>query len=232
VYIVVSGCLRHAAEQLYNLWQDCQDHITCRQFCEAQEVSWLRSTTVRNLNRIAHRIASRFDLSIHEMIDTEDPTNNKLTAIPSLVSAHHDIISDAGKTYVVNSACFTERSGSGIVFDLFSSEGYWIYLGPTDNADYCQFGSMISATSEFCAFPTRTVCYNLHYPVISRANVVNVDFQDTPEVVSESDQSLDFWLPDEEFQSISEKLGFNRNNGILPLVPIICFDNTAHSHTS
>lgn len=224
VFIVVSGCLRHAAEELYNLWQDCGEHLTCKQFCEAHEVSWLRSATIRNLNRIAHRIAVNFDLKVQEMIDTEDPTNSRLMAIPSLMSAHHDINSDSGKTRLVNSACFTERSNSGNIFDLFSSEGYWIYMGPLDHADYSVFGAMVASGNSFPAFPTRTVSYNVHYPVTTRTNVVSVDLQETPEVVTDSHQTLDFWLPDEQFQTITEVIGFNRNDGIVTLIPIICFD--------
>lgn len=225
-FVVVTGCLRHAAEELYNLWQDCGEHLTCRQFCEAQEVSWLRAATIRNLNRIAHCIAQRFALNVQEMIDIEDPTNTKLMAIPTLVSTHHDIECNAGRTRVVNSACLTERSGSGIIFDLFSSEGYWIYMGPTDHADYSLFGSMIAANDPYYAFPTRTVCYNVHYPVTTRTNVVTVDIEQVPEVVAKNRQTLDYWLPDEQFQMHTENLGFNRNNGIVALIPIICYDAT------
>ena len=224
VFIVVSGCLRHAAEQLYNLWQDTREHLSCRQFCESHEVSWLRNATIRNLHRIAHRIACRFGLHVQEMIDTEDPTNTKLMAIPSLMTTHHDIYSDSGKTFLTNAACLTERSGSGIIFDLFSSEGYWIYTGPSDHADYRLFGGMITSDESFPAFPTRTIAYNVHYPVTTRTNVVSVKPQDTPEVVTNESQTLDFWLPDEQFQTYTETLGFNRNDGIVPLIPIICFD--------
>ena len=230
MFIVVTGCLRHAAEELHNLWHDCGDHLTCRQFCEAHEVSWLRTATVRNLNRIAHRIAQRFDLNILEIIDIEDPTNTKLMAVPSLMSTHHEIECDEHMVRLVNSACLVERSRSGIVFDLFSSEGYWIYMGPSDNAGYNLFGSMIASKNSFAAFPTRTVQYNVHYPVTSRTNVVTVNTQEISEVVADYHQPLEFWLPDEQFQMTVELLGFNRNNGIVSLIPIVCY-NDAGFHT-
>jgi len=83
---------------------------------------------------------------------------------------------------------------------------------------------MITSDESFPAFPTRTIAYNVHYPVTTRTNVVSVKPQDTPEVVTTESQTLDFWLPDEQFQTYTETLGFNRNDGIVPLIPIICFD--------
>ena len=35
-YVVVSGCLTHAAEELHNLWLDAGQHATCGELLDSQ----------------------------------------------------------------------------------------------------------------------------------------------------------------------------------------------------
>ena len=135
VYIVVSGALIHATEQLYNLWLDCAPHITCREFMNCEEVHWLRSATTRSLNRTAARIARKFGLCVRTAIDYEDPLHTEMV-LPMLTTYHHDMHCDNYKARLVNNACFTDQGHSGILFDVFSSEGLWVFMGPRDTTDY------------------------------------------------------------------------------------------------
>lgn len=233
LFIVVTGCLVKAAERLYNLWLDTGAHITCRAFVESEEVCWLRQATLRGLNRTAHRIAQRLELTVHSIVDIEDPRKG-IMALPSLVTRHHDM-DIHGQVRLVSSCTLTDRLDSGVVFDLFSSEGLWVFLGPRNTTEYSVFGSMFAHRACAQAFPTRTVRYNALYASDGLPNTVRVraehtmdivlrdDFQDCAQPKEQGVLYNDFMIPDERFYKITEQLGFNRNDGILNLMPIVCF---------
>ncbi len=233
LFIVVTGCLVQAAERLYNLWLDTGAQIKCRDFVESEEVSWLRHATLRGLNRTAHRLAQRLGLTVHSIIDREDPRRSVM-ALPSLVTRHHDI-DMRDQVRIVSSATLTDQLDSGVVFDLFSSEGVWVFLGPRNTTEYSVFGSMFSHRMSSGAFPTRTVRYNKLYASEGHANTVRVVADRTTDIVLREsfDDSVrvddgtvlynEFMVPDERFYHITEQLGFNRNDGILNLMPIVCF---------
>lgn len=231
LFIVVSGYLPQAAEQLHNLWLDCGDHISCHDFVASEEVDWLRRATLRSLNRVAAQIADRFKLNIHTVIDTEDPDRRRM-ALPSLVTRHHDI--DCKHVLrIVNNACLTDKMDSGVIFDLFSAEGMWVFLGPRNTNEYGVFGSMLAHRAEAQAFPTRTVRYNSTFTANNKNTRVRVRADLNSEVViHDSLQNAlcngqvlvnDFMIPDERFYRVTESLGHNRNDGILNLMPIICY---------
>lgn len=231
LFIVVSGYLVQAAEQLQNLCQDCGVHVTSHDFATSEEVDWLRRATLRSLNRIAAQIADKFKFKVHTVIDNEDPCRRRM-ALPSLVTRHHDIDCQHD-VRVVNNACFTDKIDSGVVFDLFSSEGLWVFLGPRNTNEYGVFGSMFAHRTDTQAFPTRTVQYNRAYPATIQSSRVKIRADRTSDVVIHEilqnalhNNNLlfnEFMIPDEGFYRITEQLGHNRNDGILNIMPIICY---------
>lgn len=214
VYIVITGSLTHAAEELHALWQDTCKHVTCDMFQKSEEVHWLRSATVRNNSRIAAKIAKALDLSCRCVDDPHAVTPHCKMVMPTSITMRHDIQASAdGKVSVSNCACFPDKTLNGIAFDMFSAEGVWIFCGPPDHQSYNSFGTQFSCTKHSTGFPTHTVHFNKHYPANNRTNVVRAQSKG------------DFLFPGEEFQKTLEKLGFNRNNGTLNLMPIIVLES-------
>lgn len=231
LFIVISGYLVQAAEQLQNLWLDCGNNITCKDFVMSEEVDWLRRATLRSLNRVAAKFAEVFSLNIHTVIDTEDPDRRRM-ALPSLVTRHNDI-DVKYDVRLVNNACLTDKMDSGVIFDLFGAEGMWVFLGPRNTNEYGVFGSMFAHRAEAQAFPTRTVRYNKLFTANNQGTRVKVRADRTSDVVVHdslqnavcNDQVLynEYMIPDERFYRITENLGYNRNDGILNIMPIICY---------
>ena len=129
VYIIVSGCLTHAAEEWYNLWLDSGNHATCGDLLECEELEWLRTATHRNHNRIAADLSGLFGVRLRIVLDTENPVSNTLMAIPTTSTYMNDIRAAAlpHEMMLSESACFTDASDNGIVVDMFSAEGFWMF---------------------------------------------------------------------------------------------------------
>jgi len=236
VFVVVSGTLIQAAEQLYNLWIDCGEEITSKEFVNSEEARWLKTATIRSLNRVAARIADQFGLKLHMVTDYEDPCKCRM-ALPSLVTRHNDMDYVNDQVRVSNSAALTDTLDSGVIFDVFGAEGYWIFLGPRNTTEFSLFGSMLAHRSDAQAFPTRTVRYNALYDSLGATSTVKVRADSDSQIViheglesallGDSDCTLynEFMIPDERFYRITEMLGFNRNDGIMNLMPLVCYVN-------
>ena len=109
-YVVVSGCLTHAAEELHNLWLDAGNHATCGELLECQELEWLRRATHRNHNRIAADLGALFGLRLRLVIDVDYPVADTLMALPSTSTYMNDVRAAAQphEMQVSESACFTD----------------------------------------------------------------------------------------------------------------------------
>ena len=129
VYVVVSGCLTHAAEEMYNLWLDSGAHSTCGELLECEELEWLRAATHRNHNRIAADLSALFGVRLRIVLDTANPVTGTLMAMPTTSTYMNDIRAAAlpHEMQITESACIADASDNGVVMDLFSSEGFWIF---------------------------------------------------------------------------------------------------------
>ena len=209
-YIVVSGNLTHAGNELYNLWHDCKEHLSCHGFASSEEVHWLRTATIRSLNRVASRIAHGLGLNVRQLKDFEDP-NGAMMAIPVTISFKHDIrlLPDTRQVQVVNGGCFTDIASNGIVFDTLGSDGLWLFTGPVDYTDGRPYGAELCATEHNC-FPTETaVFHDMFRP------------EDRVKHTRRVHEALEVLQPDELFMQSTDSLGFNRNNQIVYLMEII-----------
>lgn len=225
IFLVVKGCLQQAAEELFNLWQDIGQHINCDVFINSQEVQWLRSATVRNHNRIAARLAKALDLSINPVLDT-DSQNRPEMLIPSTITMACDMAISKGRLRFVNNGCLLEKTNNGVVFDMYASEGFWVFMGPNDTTTYNSFGSKFAAITPCLAFPTNTVLYNAQYPSHNHRHTVRVNLYNCENVIcdnSDRPETCDVMFPNEDFYKQNEALGFDRNDGITVLMPILTF---------
>tara|TARA_B100001540_G_scaffold87754_1_gene79289 strand:+ start:3368 stop:4609 length:1242 start_codon:yes stop_codon:yes gene_type:complete len=226
LFIVISGCLHHACEEFQNLWHDCRAHHTCKEVLQSEEVLWLRAATHRNHNRIASAIADICDLTVKRVIDTDDPTGEQRMVLPTTYSYKTDCFLDTRQQVarVVDGGCFLDHDSNGVLFEMYPSEGFWLFQGPRDLSDYHNlYGTQFNYHKTFPCFPTKTVQYHTRFPVKDMRTSVRVvtSSSSTAIVNCEHKDAQDHLFPDESFMQQLHKLGFNRNDGVLNLMPIV-----------
>lgn len=228
LFIVIAGCLHHACEELQNLWHDCREHYKCRDVLESEEVQWLRGATLRNHNRIASDVARFCDLRVKRVIDSEDPTGQQRMVLPTTFSYKSDCSVNlrAQKARVVDGGCFLDTDSNGVLFEMFASEGFWLFQGPKDLSDIKNvYGSQFNHNKVYPCFPTQSVRYHARFPMKDARNSVRVLAKNRGSGVIQPDAAdyEEYLFPDETFFRHLQALGFNRNDGVLNLMPIICY---------
>ena len=234
VFIVVSGNCRHASEELYNLWLDARDDITVAQFMECGEVAWLRQATLRWLNRVAWKIMDALKLSSHTVVEDKEAVGRKVYMLmPTTYTVYNDmcLIMHANQFLMTNNATLLHSTSSGVIFDCFASEGFWIFHGARDTSSHKIFGAEFRANKDCYAFPTKTVCYHMLYACrhsqtqVTFARSAKTETKKTTVCMYAADKSkfTGVMFPDSSFIAELEKLGFSNNNGITNLMPIVMY---------
>ena len=227
LFIVVSGSLAFLDEEFHRLWQDCSTFTTCEQLLESEELQWFRSATLRNNNRVAARVADALGLPVRCFIDTEDPTGQKRSAHPTTMTMARDIEMDqtTRRVHLVDGGCFLHKSMNGVLFEMHASEGFWLFSGPADHASYNTYGSIFNFQKDMTCFPTSTLKYHQKFP--ARGTVVctmHGSEKHTDKIFERTDATeIETLFPDENFMRKCETLGFNRNNAIVSLIPLLVY---------
>jgi hypothetical protein len=225
LFIVVSGSLPFLDEEFHMLWQDCNSFTTCEQLLESEELQFLRSATLRNHNRVAARVADALNLQIRCFIDTEDPTGQKRSAHPTTLTMRSDIHIDTHtrRVHMVDGACFLHKSNNGILHEMHAAEGFWLFQGPPDNASYNCFGTIFNHHKDVSSFPTSTLRYHDKFP--ARGTIVSCQHaaESTKDTIYELKvpTQVETLFPDESYMKKTENLGFNRNQSIVSLMPVL-----------
>ena len=266
IFIVVSGYCRHASEELYNMWLDTRHDISVRQFVNCAEIDWLRKATLRHHSRLAARVAQVLHLNV-DFIEDVNSVDGANMLLPSTSCVTRDIMLKGGITgcnvVYTCSAAIMESCKSGITFDCYASEGFWIFMGPRDTGSYRLFGNEFRVTGKNLAFPTNAVRYNNFFPAREQTNTVTMHGRNKREVEREtysqnkedSEDSEDqmqqviqqfvkaidenatnnviyghkvtdvtaFMFPHAGFVDVLCQLGFDRNDGIINLMPIVTY---------
>ena len=230
VFLVVSGCLSEAAEEFHNLWLDSREHIKCADLLRCEELNWLRSCTHRNHNRVASEISTLFELPMRHVVDADDPARVARMLFPTTTTYKTDMRAsdDSSGQHIrlVDGGCFADVSNNGILFEMFGSEGFWLFQGPRDYSDNYIYGSVFASTNEVACMPSATVRYHsLHVPSSTHNTVV----VPAASVLAHAGAALPaesaaFLFPDEQFFNVIQELGFNRNDGTLNLMPLVYFE--------
>lgn len=243
IFIVVSGCLKIACEELENLWQDIHDNVSCKNFVESEECHWLRIATMRNHNRIAYEVAKILNLQVETRLDLDDPSKKQYMALGTTYSFKNDMyVTDNDRIQIVDMGCFLNRSQNGVLFEMHENEGYWLFTGPKDYASSCIYGIVSERNKHMNCFPTQTLAFNGNYTVQSYSNVVKVMKANSKPsgVIVNSTTNIHescttlyhgnarFYLfPNEEFMKMLQYLGHDRNDSVLHLMPIMTFETLA-----
>ena len=105
---------------------------------------------------------------------------------------------------------------------MHSSEGYWLFQGPPDNASYNVFGTIFDYHGDFTCIPTSTLRF--HDKFQPRGTVVSTTHgQQTNDTIYEQKEIVQVCtqFPDESFMRKVELLGFNRNHQIVSFMPLL-----------
>lgn len=243
LFIIVSGHLPHACEELHNLWLDCKESVSCYDFVHSEELNFLRRATQRNHNRIAADLADIFELNVERIRDSDYPSERYMV-LPTTSTIQSDVIYCPQKQRIkmTDDACLPECSNNGVVFEMYSCEGFWLFHGPRDNSTYNPYGGEFYSTSEESCFPTRTrllqgIFSDLSGPdviTIPRESNIVINFSEDAYTAHDTRKELDedgnpitrtnkFMRLSENFMRVLQKLGFNRNDGITNLMPLVCY---------
>jgi hypothetical protein len=224
LYIVLCGSLQFIDEEFYRLWQDTNTYTTCEQLLESEELQWLRSATLRNHNRVTARVADALGLNVRCFIDTDDPSGQKRSAHPTTITMRCDIDMDlqTRRVHFVDGGCFLNKAINGVLYQMHSSEGYWIFQGPPDHASYNVFGTIFDYPGNFTCFPTCTYRFHDIFPQ-SGIIVSTLHGQQTHDTIYEKKEIIQVCtqFPDESFMRKVESLGFNRNFQIISFMPLL-----------
>ena len=231
VFIIVSGYVRYAAEELYNLWLDTNDHISAQEFCESAEVVWLRKVTVRHHNRVAAKIASAFKLAGREIVDMEAVGTTVPMLLPTTYTVSNDILNANDQVVLTSQGAYLPTHTTGVLFDCCSSEGFWVFAGPQNTSASNLFGSNFRVLNSNQVFPTCTVKYHEQYRPSTDTNVIalqhdkrsiGIKRQSQVTICGDTARKFTHYLfPHVKFVELLEHLGFDRNNGIVNLMPIV-----------
>lgn len=239
IFIVVSGYCKHASEELHNMWLDARHDITAGQFLACAELDWLRKATLRHHSRLAAKVAAGLNLNVR-LIEDVNSVNNACILLPCTSCVCRDLAHLGNRVLLTSDAALLDTCKSGLVFDCFASEGFWVFNGPLDTGSCRMFGTEFQVTGRYQGFPTRTVRYNSLYPAREKSNVVtpysrfssnahsiarmhNEHAAQHVVYANTTSTTTCFLFPHAGFVSVLSQLGFNQNDGIINLMPIATY---------
>lgn len=248
LYIVCSGGLHYASHEFYNLVLSLGDDITAAQLYECEEAHWLRKASQRARLKIIKMVADEFGLDIPVEKDlNEYRTEDNIIASPTTDTIHNDIHKISSDVVAIyNHSCNTEQSDNGILCPMHPCEGVWLFKGPKINfTGYQSYGSGFGSQFVCGAFPTGS--YHLsrvkstmkgayHHAKkekqkictismdMNRNNVVTIP-NSIYSMEHRENENLDvtqeYFHFDEPFMKNLECMEWNRDNGVVELIPII-----------
>ena len=198
----------------------------------SEEAAWLREATLRNHNRLAYTFAQSMQLTVYSCLDFQDASDSEMMTLPCSINFKNDmrVVPNTTRVQIVDSGCFLPDTTNGVLFEMFKSEGYWLFCGPHDFASGIMFGTICEKSQAFPCMPN--MCVRLHQrysaaAVNMFASVVETHFQNTKgdaqkrQQEKETSSTEHYLFPDEAFMSDVCKLAFERNDGVIHLMPIL-----------
>lgn len=242
LFIVVTGGCTMAAERFFNLAIDVDKHVTCKELVDSEESWYLDNINKRNNARIIHAIANEFKLNIPTMLDTHSYHEKKHMAACCTETMIHSIYKDQRTNSVTVTNCCTDTraAGNGIICSMHPSEGMWLFKGPTvTNNDIFSYGGTFGHDESVgpSAFPTTTPSINDNYSFNCKPPAESTTYKSRIPTSKTSDTSVVARLdgrgqllpprvdnphvrPDESYIRKLASLQWDRNNGMVELIPI------------
>ena len=198
-------------------------------------VHWLRQATPRHHNRLAARVAQSLDLPVR-YIDDVDAVASTSALLPVSSCVCRDLRLARGRITLTNDAVLLQSCQSGVVFDCFATEGFWVFMGPRDTGSCRMFGTELRVSQQNAGMPSKTVRHHSLFPPRDKANVVSAparcaedslcaDAAASSCVLYHRPESVftGFLFPHADFVQALAKLGYSADDGITNLMPLVAY---------
>ena len=133
-----------------------------------------------------------------------------------------DVSCHDGRVLLYNAACDTTTLQNGLLCQMNPSEGYWLFKGsPRSSSRGTSFGSMFGCADLCGVFPTRSPCYRKGLGSPNHVQGLDTDIVARIQSPARSKScSTVYQCFDEAFMRNLESMGWNRDHGVVELVPI------------
>jgi hypothetical protein len=227
IFLAVSGGCTLAAESYYNLLLDLGTNSDVDEICDAEETFWLRQASYRARCRLLAALAAKFGLAVKTIADINSYDERPM-ALATTDTVYNNVARLRSGHVAVFSECVdTTTSRNGIVNALHPAEGLWIFRGAARaSGGACHLGLGFGDQRTCGIFPTGS------FEVVRRegrprgaTGFSTVTARAAAHVVSHRGDGaatgrLYSW-PDERFFDTLRAMGWDRNNGIVELIPIV-----------
>ena len=184
---------------------------------------WLRKASQRARARVAFLTAEHFGLQISSTVDLCSYDSVRI-GVPVVDTIEFNIqVGDNDTIEFYSACCDTTAVQNGIVLRMQPSEGYWIFRGAQkSSAKLTNFGAMFGSKSICGVFPTRSAFYKKLQG--SPSSVHGLDTEIIVRKASAPRVKADgyvFQCFDERFLSNLSRMQWDRNSGVIELVPVV-----------
>ena len=223
LFIGVNGGLNRCSDEFYNLLLDVGNEFTCQEVAFSEEAWWLRKACQRSRSRVALLCAEHFGLNITTTRDLFSFTQDQIR-VPIVDTIEFDIKEGPDSMVEFYSACTdTTAVQNGIITKMHESEGLWVFRGGAkSSAKATSFGALFGSKNVCGVFPTRSPYYKRMQGSPSYVNGLDselvVRHTSTPRTKADG---YVFQCFDERFFSNLSSMQWDRNCGVIELVPIV-----------
>jgi hypothetical protein len=223
LFIGVNGGLNRCSDEFYNLLLDVGNEFTCQEVAFSEEAWWLRKACQRARAKIALMTARHYGLEIATCTDLFSFNQDRI-GVPVVDTVEFDLKEASDDSVEFYSACTdTTTIQNGIIAKMHESEGLWIFRGSAkSSAKATSFGALFGSKSVCGVFPTRSPYYKRHQGSPSFVNGFDTELivrhASAPRLRADGHV---FQCFDEQFFSNLTTMQWDRNSGVIELVPIV-----------
>ncbi|KAJ1465920.1 hypothetical protein T484DRAFT_1757075 [Baffinella frigidus] len=232
LFVVCSGGCRTACDQFMNIAVDLAsvNAATTQELCDSQEVWLLRTLCSRMRGRLINRVAQAFALPVLTVRNPYSFDTDQVMFLSHIETLSHDIqpMRRGTGVSVYNECVNTSTTRNGILCNMNMSEGYWLFKGPPSNCDSTlDYGSVFGNERDCGIFPTSAsrltkeqMTHNMNHGchvVVDTCSSEGFVFPDE-KCKQERSNCIKF---DESFMRNLETMGWQRDNGIMEMMPIV-----------
>jgi hypothetical protein len=223
LFIGVNGGLNRCSDEFYNLLLDVGNEFTCQEVAFSEEAWWLRKACQRARAKIALMTAKHYGLEISTCTDLFSFNQDQI-GVPVVDTVEFDLKEAPDDVVEFYSACTdTTATQNGIITKMHESEGMWIFRGNAkSSAKATSFGALFGSKSVCGVFPTRSPYYKRNQGSPSFVNGLDTELivRHTSAPRLKADGHV-FQCFDEQFFGNLTTMQWDRNSGIIELVPIV-----------
>lgn len=224
-FLICTGGLDKACDEFCNMLVDLGDKWTAGEIAISEEAWWLRRACSRGRCCVLKELADAFGLQIANVQDIHSH-HPRSVAVPTIETMMHDLSSTGnmhsqGTVSVFNECMDTTRPFNGILTCMHPAEGYWLFRGSKGSTP---FGSTFGDVRRCGVFPVRQPAVQANpNSILCNTNDPCVVYQkhDDATVSGSHCDYLHYQCFDEAFMKTLEMTDWDRNNGIVELMPII-----------